>query len=141
MPPGLCAATTPCVCVYSLTVRVCTPVDTTHDRVYTVYRLGVHVLILNLVQIETEVPGTRSRPLLHYGCYNSKLRSMLLNDSTKKYCSTDLSNRVEIYQDARPPNLQNATRKFQKKVAQVCKITNFDRHGALFYGASMGAIT
>jgi hypothetical protein len=48
---------------------------------------------------------------------------------------------VEIYQDARPPNLQNATRKFQKKVAQVYKITNFDRHGALFYGASMGAIT
>jgi hypothetical protein len=32
---------------------------------------------------------------------------------------------------------------FEKKVAQViiCKITNFDRHRALFNGASMGAIT
>jgi hypothetical protein len=42
-------------------------------------------------------------------------------------------------------NLQNATRKFQKKVVQVWKITIFDRQTvrqtALFNGASMGAIT
>jgi hypothetical protein len=38
------------------------------------------------------------------------------------------------------PHLQNATRKFQKKVVQVFKITNFDRQPALFNGASMGAI-
>jgi hypothetical protein len=30
---------------------------------------------------------------------------------------------------------------FKKKVAQDCKITNFDRQTALFNGASMGAIT
>jgi hypothetical protein len=41
----------------------------------------------------------------------------------------------------RPPNLQNATRKFQKKVVQVWKITIFDRQTALFNGASMRAIT
>jgi hypothetical protein len=40
------------------------------------------------------------------------------------------------------PNLHNATRKFQKtNVAQVWKITNFDRQPALFNGASMEAIT
>jgi hypothetical protein len=39
------------------------------------------------------------------------------------------------------PNLQNATRKFQKKIVQVWKITIFDRQTALFNGASMGAIT
>jgi hypothetical protein len=38
-------------------------------------------------------------------------------------------------------NLHNATRKIQKKVVHVRKITNFDRQGALFNGASMGAIT
>jgi hypothetical protein len=36
------------------------------------------------------------------------------------------------------PNPQNATRKFQKNVAQVWKITNFDSQPALFNGASMG---
>jgi hypothetical protein len=41
----------------------------------------------------------------------------------------------------RSPNLQNATRKFQKNVAQVWKITIFDRQPALFNGASMGALT
>jgi hypothetical protein len=30
---------------------------------------------------------------------------------------------------------------FKKKVVQVWKITIFDRHAALFNGASMGAIT
>jgi hypothetical protein len=40
----------------------------------------------------------------------------------------------------RPQNLQNATRKFQKKIVQVWKITMFDRQTALFNGASMGAI-
>ena len=40
-----------------------------------------------------------------------------------------------------PPNLHNATRNFQKNVAQVWKNTNFDRQPALFNGASMGAIT
>jgi hypothetical protein len=40
-----------------------------------------------------------------------------------------------------PPNLHNATRKFQKNVAQVWKITNFDRQAALFNGVSMVAIT
>jgi hypothetical protein len=32
-------------------------------------------------------------------------------------------------------------KKISKKVAQVWKITIFDRHTALFNGASMGAIT
>jgi hypothetical protein len=41
----------------------------------------------------------------------------------------------------RPPNLKNATRKFQKKVVQVWKITHFDLQTALFNGASIGAIT
>ena len=41
-----------------------------------------------------------------YGCYNSKLRSRLLNDSTKKYCSTPLSNRVEMEQDPQIYELQ-----------------------------------
>jgi hypothetical protein len=41
----------------------------------------------------------------------------------------------------RQPNLRNATRKFQKNVAQVWKITNFDRQPALFNGASMKTIT
>ena len=40
-----------------------------------------------------------------------------------------------------PPNPHNATRNFQKNVAQVWKITNFDRQPALFNGASMEAIT
>jgi hypothetical protein len=40
-----------------------------------------------------------------------------------------------------PPNLQDATRKFQKNIAQVCKNTIFDRQPALFNGVSMGAIT
>jgi hypothetical protein len=34
-----------------------------------------------------------------------------------------------------------ATRKFQKNVGQVWKITNFDRQPAIFNGASMEAIT
>jgi hypothetical protein len=41
----------------------------------------------------------------------------------------------------RPPNLENATRKFQKNVAQVWKITIFDRQTALFNGVSTEAIT
>jgi hypothetical protein len=42
----------------------------------------------------------------------------------------------------RPPNLQNASRKFQKNDAQqVWKIMIFDRQTALFNGASMGAST
>jgi hypothetical protein len=43
----------------------------------------------------------------------------------------------------RTPNLQNATRKFQKKVVQVWKnfMENFGRQPALFNGASMVAIT
>ena len=40
-----------------------------------------------------------------------------------------------------PSNLHNATRKFQKNVAQDCKITNFDHQPQLFNGASMEAIT
>jgi hypothetical protein len=34
-----------------------------------------------------------------YGCYNSKLRSGLLNSSTEKYYGTPLSNKVEMDQD------------------------------------------
>jgi hypothetical protein len=37
--------------------------------------------------------------VLEYGCYNSKLRSGILNNFTKKYCSTPLSNRVEMDQE------------------------------------------
>ena len=72
-----------------------------------------------------------------YGCYNPKLRSGLLNNSTKKYCGTPIKHGGN---GPRPPNLQNATRKLQKKVVQVWKITIFDRKTALFNGASMGAI-
>jgi hypothetical protein len=39
------------------------------------------------------------------------------------------------------PNLHNPKRKFQKNVAQIMEITNFDRQTALFNGASMVAIT
>jgi hypothetical protein len=53
-------------------------------------------------------------PADRYGCYNSKLRSGLLNNSTTEYCGTDLSNMVEMDQD--PPNLHNATRKKSKKI-------------------------
>ena len=37
--------------------------------------------------------------------------------------------------------MENATRKIKNNVAQVLKITIFDRQIALFNGASMGAIT
>jgi hypothetical protein len=40
-----------------------------------------------------------------------------------------------------PPALHDATRKFQKNIVQVWKITNFDRHAALFNGASKEAST
>jgi hypothetical protein len=36
---------------------------------------------------------------LEYGCYNSKLRSGLSNNSTIKYCITPLSNMVDMDQD------------------------------------------
>jgi hypothetical protein len=62
-----------------------------------------------------------------------------LNNSTKKYCGIPYGEQGENGQ--RPPNPQNATRKFQKNVVQVWKITNYDRQTALFNGASMGAVT
>ena len=34
-----------------------------------------------------------------YGCYNSKFRSGLLNNATKKYRGVDLSKNVEMDQD------------------------------------------
>jgi hypothetical protein len=65
-----------------------------------------------------------------YGCYNSKIRSGLLNNSTnQKYCGPG------------SPNLHNPTRKIQKNVGQVWKITNFDPQTALFDNASMEVIT
>jgi hypothetical protein len=63
-----------------------------------------------------------------------------LNNFAQEYCETRASNMVEMDQDhQRKPH--NATRKFQKNVGQVWKITNFDRQPALFNGASMEAIT
>jgi hypothetical protein len=38
------------------------------------------------------------------------------------------------------PNLNNATRKFQKKVAQDRQITIFDRQAEIFNGTSMEAV-
>jgi UDP-N-acetylglucosamine:LPS N-acetylglucosamine transferase len=65
----------------------------------------------------------------------------LLNNFTKKYCSTPLSNRVEMDQDRRIyTDYRTQQENFKKKVAQVWKITIFDRQTALFTGASMGAI-
>ena len=46
---------------------------------------------------------------------------------------------VEMDQD--PQIYRTQREKFKKKVVQVWKITIFDRHTALFNGASMGAIT
>ena len=49
-----------------------------------VYR-SIRKVILNLVQL--------------YGCYNSKLRSGLLNNLTQKYYGTQPSNRVQMDQN------------------------------------------
>ena len=52
-----------------------------------------------------------------YGCYNSKLRSGLLNNSIIKYCGTDLSNIVEMDQDHQIYRTQQEN--FKKK--KLCK--------------------
>ena len=86
----------------------------------------------------TRDSSTRTYRVRVYGCYNPKLRSGILNNSTKKY-------RVPLIKQggngAGPPNLHSATRNFRKNVKQVWKITNFDHQAALFNGASMEAIT
>jgi hypothetical protein len=48
---------------------------------------------------------------------NPKLRSGLLNNSTKKYCGTDLSNMVEMDQD--PKVYRTQQENLKKNVAQV----------------------
>ena len=78
--------------------------------------------------------------MVMYGCYNSKLRSRLLNNFARKYCGTP-------YQTGWKWNKTAKSRERNKKISkkklciQVWKITIFDRQTALFNGASMGAIT
>jgi hypothetical protein len=56
--------------------------------------LRLHLVLLKVL----EYPGTAVLNLVgtsQYGCYNTKLRSGRLNNFTKKYRGTDLSNIVE----------------------------------------------
>ena len=54
-----------------------------------------------------------------YGCYNTKLRSGLLNNFTKKYCRIPLSNRVQMDQDRRIYRTQQEN--FKKKLCKYGK--------------------
>jgi hypothetical protein len=62
----------------------------------------------------------------------------LLNNFTKKYRSSPYQTG---WKWTRIAESTERNKKISKKVAQVWKITIFDRQTALFNGASMGAIT
>ena len=73
------------------------------------------------------------------GCYNSRLRSGILNISGKKVPGyPPIKKNVN---GAGPPNLHNATRKFKKMWGKDGKSKIFDRQAVIFYDDSMEAIT
>jgi hypothetical protein len=81
-----------------------------------------HPLIFCHPEVQYKFKNIRvvSCAVCEYGCYNSKLRSGLLNNFTKKYCGTPLSNRVEMDQD-HPPAQRNKkiSKKMLRKTAKL----------------------